>query len=179
MHYPLGTVKRHIVRADQVAAEKLAQFGVATVHEAMGRLGLMHTIMRPIYAGARVSGTAVTVLLHPGDNWMMHEKPKHVESGMNPFDYAKAEKRQKIEKQDLAQLKNELHRKKPGDMRSVQVLDQKQSGSLKLKEDSERKDIRKREHKSLMKSLTMAQISTASMGKFDRKLKREPEAPTS
>lgn len=54
---------------------------------------------------------------------MMHEKPKHVESGMNPFDYAKAEKRQKIEKQDLAQLKNELHRKKPGDMRSVQVLD--------------------------------------------------------
>jgi hypothetical protein len=71
---------------------------------------------------------------------MMHEKPKHVESGMNPFDYAKAEKRQKIEKQDLAQLKNELHRKKPGDMRSVQVLDQKQSGSLKLKEDSERND---------------------------------------
>jgi hypothetical protein len=110
---------------------------------------------------------------------MMHEKPKHVESGINPFDYAKAEKRQKIEKQDLAQLKNELHRTKPGDMRNVQVLDQKQSGSLKLREESERKDIRKREHKSLMKSLTMAQISTASMGKFDRKLKREPEAPTS
>jgi len=50
---------------------------------------------------------------------------------------------------------------------------------MKLREDVDRKDIRKREHKSLMKSLTMAQISTASMGKFDRKLKKEPTAPTS
>jgi 4-hydroxy-4-methyl-2-oxoglutarate aldolase len=51
MHYPLGTVKRNIVRADKAAVEKLGKFGVATVYEAMGRLGLMHTIMRPIYAG--------------------------------------------------------------------------------------------------------------------------------
>ena len=65
MHYPLGTVKRHIQRADRGAVEQLGLYGVATVHEAMGRLGLMHTIMRPIYSGARVSGTAVTVLLHP------------------------------------------------------------------------------------------------------------------
>ncbi|MCF8170647.1 MAG: 4-carboxy-4-hydroxy-2-oxoadipate aldolase/oxaloacetate decarboxylase, partial [Methylotenera sp.] len=81
MHYPLGTVRRHIVRADQLAAEKLAQFGVATVHEAMGRLGLMNTIMRPIYAGARISGTAVTVLLHPGDNWMMHVVAEQIQPG--------------------------------------------------------------------------------------------------
>jgi hypothetical protein len=72
MHYPLGTVKRNIQRADRGAVEQLGLYGVATVHEAMGRLGLMHTIMRPIYKGARVSGTAVTLLLHPGDNWMMH-----------------------------------------------------------------------------------------------------------
>ena len=81
MHYPLGTVKRHIVRADPVVADKLGQFGVATVHEAMGRLGLMHTVMRPIYSGARVSGTAVTVLLHPGDNWMMHVVAEQIAPG--------------------------------------------------------------------------------------------------
>ena len=81
MHYPLGTVKQRIVRADADAAKKLGQFGVATVHEAMGRLGLMHTIMRPIYAGARVSGTAVTVLLHPGDNWMMHVVAEQIQPG--------------------------------------------------------------------------------------------------
>ena len=81
MHYPLGTVKRNIHRADKAAVDKLGQFGVATVHEAMGRLGLMHTIMRPIYAGARVSGTAVTVLLHPGDNWMMHVVAEQIQPG--------------------------------------------------------------------------------------------------
>ena len=68
----LGIVKRNIVRADAAAVQKLGKFGVATVHEAMGRLGLMKPYMRPIYSGALVSGTAVTVLLHPGDNWMMH-----------------------------------------------------------------------------------------------------------
>ena len=81
MHYPLGTVKRNIVRANPSATEKLGQFGVATVHEAMGRLGLMHTVMRPIYAGARISGTAVTVLLHPGDNWMMHVVAELIQPG--------------------------------------------------------------------------------------------------
>ena len=81
MHYPLGTVKRNIVRADKAVTDQLGQYGVATVHEAMGRLGLMHTVMRPIYAGARISGTAVTVLLHPGDNWMMHVMAEQIQPG--------------------------------------------------------------------------------------------------
>jgi 4-hydroxy-4-methyl-2-oxoglutarate aldolase len=68
----LGVVKRNIVRADKAAVEKLSRFGVATVHEAMGRVGLMHPYMRPIYPSAQACGTAVTVLLQPGDNWMMH-----------------------------------------------------------------------------------------------------------
>ena len=68
----LGIVRRNIVRADRAAVDKLARFGVATIHEAMGRVGLMKTYMRPIYPGARLCGTALTVLLQPGDNWMMH-----------------------------------------------------------------------------------------------------------
>ena len=68
----LGIVKRNIVRADKAAVEKLARFGVATIHEAMGRVGLMKTYMRPIFTNASMCGTAVTVLLQPGDNWMMH-----------------------------------------------------------------------------------------------------------
>jgi 4-hydroxy-4-methyl-2-oxoglutarate aldolase len=68
----LGIVKRNIVRADKAAVEKLSQFGVATIHEAMGRVGLMKTYMRPVYSGAKICGTAVTILLQPGDNWMMH-----------------------------------------------------------------------------------------------------------
>ena len=70
--YELGVVYRNIHRTDKDIAEKLGQFGSATVHEAMGRVGLMATYMRPINASSHVSGTAVTVLLHPGDNWMMH-----------------------------------------------------------------------------------------------------------
>jgi 4-hydroxy-4-methyl-2-oxoglutarate aldolase len=77
----LGIVKRKINRADRAAVEQLTHFGVATVHEAMGRLGLMKPYMRPIYAGALVSGTAVTVLLHPGDNWMMHVVAEQIEPG--------------------------------------------------------------------------------------------------
>ena len=68
----LGIVRRNIVRADRAAVDKLARFGAATVHEAQGRVGLMKPYMRPIYAGAHACGTAVTVLMHPGDNWMMH-----------------------------------------------------------------------------------------------------------
>ena len=77
----LGIVKRNIVRAERAAADALAKYGVATVHEAMGRVGLMKPYMRPIYAGASVSGTAVTVLLHPGDNWMMHVAAEQIEPG--------------------------------------------------------------------------------------------------
>ncbi len=68
----LGIVKRNIQRADRAAVEKLSRFGVATLHEAMGRVGLMKSYLRPIYSGAHVCGTAVTVLLQPGDNWMLH-----------------------------------------------------------------------------------------------------------
>ena len=53
---PLGIVKRNIQRADKAAVEQLAQYGVATIHEAMGRVGLMHTYMRPIYPGAHCCG---------------------------------------------------------------------------------------------------------------------------
>jgi 4-hydroxy-4-methyl-2-oxoglutarate aldolase len=77
----LGIVKRNIVRADRAAAQTLGRLGVATVHEAMGRVGLMKTYMRPIYAGAQVCGPAVTVLLHPGDNWMMHVVAEQIQPG--------------------------------------------------------------------------------------------------
>ena len=77
----LGVVRRKIDRADRASVDRLAGFGVATVHEAMGRVGLMRPYMRPIYAGAPVSGTAVTVLLHPGDNWMMHVVAEQIEPG--------------------------------------------------------------------------------------------------
>src|SRR6516165_9748647 len=77
----LGVVYRNIKRADRGATDALAEFGSATVHEAMGRLGLMKPYMRPIYPGALISGTAVTVLLHPGDNWMMHVVAEQIEPG--------------------------------------------------------------------------------------------------
>jgi len=77
----LGIVKRNIVRADMAAVEKLSRFGIATIHEAMGRVGLMHPYMRPIYAGAQTCGTAVTVLLQPGDNWMMHVAAEQLQPG--------------------------------------------------------------------------------------------------
>src|SRR6478752_4145828 len=77
----LGIVRRNIRRADRAAVERPAQFGSATVHEAMGRVGLMKPYIRPIYAGAQVSGTAVTVLLHPGDNWMLHVVAEQIQPG--------------------------------------------------------------------------------------------------
>lgn len=77
----LGIVRRNITRADRTAVETLGRLGSATVHEAMGRVGLLKPYMRPIYAGQQVSGTAVTVLLHPGDNWMMHVVAEQIQPG--------------------------------------------------------------------------------------------------
>jgi 4-hydroxy-4-methyl-2-oxoglutarate aldolase len=79
--FELGVVYRNIHRADRTAADGLAKYGSATVHEAMGRVGLLKTYMRPIYPGAQVSGTAVTVLLQPGDNWMMHVVAEQIQPG--------------------------------------------------------------------------------------------------
>jgi 4-hydroxy-4-methyl-2-oxoglutarate aldolase len=79
--YELGVVYRNIQRTDARVANELGRFGSATVHEALGRVGLMLPYMRPIHAGAQVSGTAVTVLLHPGDNWMMHVVAEQIRPG--------------------------------------------------------------------------------------------------
>jgi 4-hydroxy-4-methyl-2-oxoglutarate aldolase len=77
----LGVVHRKIQRADPEAVKALSGFGSATVHEAMGRVGLMRPYMRPIYGGAHACGTAVTVLLHPGDNWMLHVAAEQIRPG--------------------------------------------------------------------------------------------------
>ena len=79
--YELGVVYRNITRADREVTDKLAALGSATVHEAMGRVGLMKPYMRPIQQDVNVSGTAVTVLLQPGDNWMMHVAAEQVQPG--------------------------------------------------------------------------------------------------
>ncbi len=63
---------KNIDRVSQETASKLGQLGVATVHEAAGRIGNMKPYMRPIYRGASMGGSAVTVLAQPGDNWMIH-----------------------------------------------------------------------------------------------------------
>ena len=79
--YELGVCYRNITRADRAAADGLAALGSATVHEAMGRVGLLKPYMRPIQSGVQVSGTAVTVLLQPGDNWMMHVAAEQIQPG--------------------------------------------------------------------------------------------------
>jgi len=79
--YELGVVYRNIRRADGDLAAKLGAFGTATVHEALGRAGLLKPYLRPIYPGAHACGTAVTVLLHPGDNWMLHVVVEQIRPG--------------------------------------------------------------------------------------------------
>ena len=77
----LGVVRRQIERADRAAVEALGRFGSATVHEAMGRVGLMKPYLRPIWPEAAAAGTALTVLLHPGDNWMLHVAAEQIQPG--------------------------------------------------------------------------------------------------
>jgi 4-hydroxy-4-methyl-2-oxoglutarate aldolase len=81
MNTTLGIVRRHIERAPREAIDHLSRFGVATVHEAMGRTGLARPVLPPIYAGAYACGPAVTVLLQPGDNWMFHVAAEQIQPG--------------------------------------------------------------------------------------------------
>jgi 4-hydroxy-4-methyl-2-oxoglutarate aldolase len=67
-----GIVVRNIARAEQALVEELQRYGVATIHEAQGRKGLLSSSIRPIQRGSVISGSAVTVLVAPGDNWMFH-----------------------------------------------------------------------------------------------------------
>jgi 4-hydroxy-4-methyl-2-oxoglutarate aldolase len=76
-----GIAVRSIRRPDAAALEHLGRYGVATIHEAQGRTGLLKPYMRPIYSGATVCGAAVTVLAQPGDNWMLHVVAELVRPG--------------------------------------------------------------------------------------------------
>src|SRR5258705_9078834 len=76
-----GIAVKHVSRADAASVAELAKHGVATIHEAMGRVGLLHSYMRPIYPGAKACGTAVTIFAHPGDNWMLHVAAEMLQSG--------------------------------------------------------------------------------------------------
>jgi len=74
-------VVRNIDRADADGVKRLGALGVSTAHEAYGRAGLMKPYMRPIWAGGEAAGTAVTVLAHPGDNWMIHVAVEQCRAG--------------------------------------------------------------------------------------------------
>src|SRR5882724_5122297 len=76
-----GIAVKNVKRADPASVAELSQYGVATIHEAMGRVGLLAPYMRPIYPGAKACGTAVTIFAHPGDNWMLHVAAELLQPG--------------------------------------------------------------------------------------------------
>lgn len=79
--FDLGVVHTKIQRPDPEHVERLSAFGVATIHEALGRVGLMRPYIRPVYSSAKLCGPAITVLLQPGDNWMLHVAAEQVQEG--------------------------------------------------------------------------------------------------